>query len=298
MFIGSFLSFNTSFDTTPISAESTEQIILENGVYDEIYLDSNEDLEYTTAIPDWGHTTVLDAKFNDNILAGNVNFTISSISGMIVKKRRIGDYKWTTIYKTDIHSEEDLSFYYNDFIVASRTRYEYAAIPILNGAEGTYQTIQVDVDFNGAFIIDQEKTYNVLLDVRSDSLTRPVYANIVEPVNSKYPYVHYYSKAQYDKFNLTGAFIELKKELGYWDVENGSHYRKEFRDFIGNKRSKIVKFDDGRIYMACVIDSINESRQGHDDLIHTTLQCIEVGDVYDNADLYYHGFVDFLEVGV
>lgn len=298
MFIGAFLSYNTSFDATPVNAETTQQITIENGIYDEVYMDSDETMEYTTEIPHWQHTTVLNAKFKENILAGNVDYTIGSISGMIVKKRRINDYKWTTVYKTDVHSEEDLNFYHNDPIVAARTRYEYAVIPILNGAEGTYQTIQVDVDFNGAFIIDPEKTYNVLLDLKRDTLSRQLHANIVEPANSRYPYVHYYSKSQYDRFNLTGAFIELKKEENNWDVENGFRYRKEFRDFIDNKRSKIVKFDDGNMYMACVIDNINETTQGHKDLIHTTLQCIEVGDVYNNEDLYYHGFVNFLEVGV
>lgn len=295
MFIGSFLSYNTSFDATPINADSTENILLENGIYDEVYLDNNEDLEYTTTIPVWGHTTILDAKFHDNILAGNVDFTISSISGMVVKKRRIDDYKWTTIYKTDVHSEEDLSFYYNDAIVASQTKYEYAAIPILNGAEGTYQTIQVDVEFDGCFVIDTTNAYQVLLDFSSDSLNRTIKSTVVEPVNSKYPYVYYYGQSKYDKFPVTGTFIELNKNDGTWDVSNGWRYRKTFRDFISNQRTKIVKFYDGRIYMASAIDGINETKGGHPDLVHTTVNFIEVGDVDSNEDLYYHGFTDFLE---
>lgn len=295
MFLGGFVGYKSSLDATPVASQSTEYVEITNGVFDEVYMDSDTTIEQDIEIPEWGYTTILNAKFQNNILAGNVDFTLASISDLIIKKRKLTDYKWTTIHKIPIATEEDFDFFYNDIVVASNTTYEYAAVPVLNGVEGAYQTIGVYVEFDGCFVVDTTNAYQVLLDFSSNSLNRTIKSTVVEPVNSKYPYVYYYGQSKYDKFPITGAFIELNKNDGTWDVNNGWRHRKAFRDFISNQRTKIVKFYDGRIYMASAIDDINETIGGHPDLVHTTVNFIEVGDVDSNTDLYYHGFTDFLE---
>lgn len=154
MFLGAFLGYKTSLDPTPVASGTTEYFEIENGVFDEVYLDSDIQREHGTAIPDWGYSTILDAKFHNNLLAGNVDFSLSAISAMVIKRRKKGSYKWTTIHQIPINDEDDFDFYYNDITVASQTTYEYAAVPIINGVEGTYQVIDVAVAFDGAFIID------------------------------------------------------------------------------------------------------------------------------------------------
>jgi len=260
-------------------------------------MDSDVSAPADTNIPTWGHTTLMNAKFQNNILAGNVGFTLASISDMVIKKRKVDDYKWSTLYTFPVKTEADFDFFFNDVVVASNTTYEYAAVPIVNGVEGSYQTISVDVEFDGCFIVDKTNTYQVILDFASDNLTRQIKSTMIEPVNSKYPYVYYYGQSRYDKFSVTGAMIELNRNTCQWDVDNGWRYRKAFRDFIDNQRTKIVKFYDGRIYLASAIDTINEATNGHPDLVHTTVNFVEVGDVNSNEDLYYNGFVEFLEVG-
>lgn len=294
MFLGSFSGY--SIDVTPINSDTTEYIEIENGIFDEVYMDGDTTIEYDTNIPDWGYTTILDAKFKNNILAGNVDFTLASISDMVIKKRKYGNYKWITIDKIPIVTEQDFNRYFNDIVVASKTKYQYAAVPIINGAEGTYQIIDVDVEFEGAFVIDSTRGYQVYLNMTSDNTTRNIPSNIIEPVNSKYPYIYYHSKMQYDRFPVSGVFIE---NLGNdeWDIDNGWKYREEIRNFASNQLTKIVKFYDGRIYMACVVDSITESTGNHPDLVTTTMQFVTVGDVESNSDLYYHGFSNYLEVG-
>ena len=213
----------------------------------------------------------------------------------IIKKRKMDDYKWTTIYTVPIKTEEDFDFYFNDIVVASNTMYEYAAVPIINGVEGSYQTINVNVEFEGCFIVDTTNAYQILLDLNSNSLTRSINGSVIEPFNSKYPYVYYYSKLQYDKFSVSGSFIELNRSDCTWDIENSGKYRKSLRDFISNQRAKLVKFFDGRIYLACAIDNITESGDSNPYLVHSTINFIEIGDVNSNSDLYYHGFTEFLE---
>ena len=295
MFIGTFLS--CSVCASPMDAGTTEQIEIENAIFDEVYMDSDINAEYDTEIPEWGFSTIMNAKFKNNLLAGNVDFTLSSISAMRIKKRREGTQKWTTIHNVPIVDEDSFDFYYNDIIVASNTTQEQAAVPIINGIEGTYQIVACDVSFEGAFVVDISHSYHVYLNMRSDSLSRPIAASIVEPINAKYPYVFYHSKQQYDKFPLSGIFIE-RIGCDEWDIANGARYRKALRDFASNHLTKIVKFYDGRLQMACIHGEITDNAPEHPDAVTTTMQFIEVGDVENNSDLYYHGFTNYLEVGV
>lgn len=297
MFIGSFLSYDTSCDATPVATGDTSYVMIENAVFDDVYLDGDTSMEYSTEIPEWDYSTLFHAKFENDILAGNVDFTLDSISSLVIKRQKEGSYNWVKIYEKDITSEEDFSFYLNDITVASQTRYNYAAVPIINGAEGTYQTTAVEVEFDGAFIVDPTYGYQVILNLSKQNMTRNNPATMLEPVNSKFPYVNYYSALQYDKFSVTGMFVALNREDCSLDFENGWKYRKEVRDFLTNRHSKIVKFYNGEIYLAAVIEQITESAEGHPDAVNTTVNFVEVGDVQSSSDLYYHGFVDYLEAG-
>jgi len=298
MFLGGFLASTSSLDATPVASENTTLVEISNGVFDDLFVDSNINLPYNTTIPSWDYTTLFHAHFQDNILAGNVNFTLSTISALVLKRRKKGTFLWTPLYSQAVTQEEDLDFYFNDITVASNTTYEYAAVPIINYAEGTYQTTSVDVEFDGAFILDNTKAYQVIANLSRPNLTRNNPSSVIEPVNSKYPYINYYSQSQYDSFTLTGMFISIDRDKCEFDFENGWRFRKEVRDFLTNRRSKIVKLYDGQIYMAAVTDNIQESTDGHPENVNTTINFIEVGDVDNGADLYYHGFSNYLEVGV
>lgn len=296
IFLGGFTAME--INATPVNSGNTEIAEISNAVFDEIYMDSNTDLAYDTTIPEWGYTTILDAKFQNNILAGNVDFTLDSISGMFIKKRKAGDYKWTTIHYVPIQTQEDFDFYFNDIVVAAETTYEYAAVPIVNNAEGTYQTIFVDVCYDGCFIIDPTHGYQVIGELKRSNLTRKVPVNVIETVHSPFPFVHYYSESKYDQFTVSGWFVERDKKTYMFDSLNGWKYREAVREFLSNRRTKIVKWYDGQIYMACVTSDPSESEGAFNEHVTTSIQFTQIGDVNNNADLYRHGFANYLEVGV
>lgn len=298
MFLGDFTGLETSLDPTSMPIGATESLTISNGIFDELYMDSDINALYSTDIPEWGYSTIMDAKFQNNILAGNANFTLDMIDAMMIKQRKRGTYRWVTIAKFDIETENDLSFFFIDNMVAGESTYEYAAVPVINGSEGTYQTISVDVAFDGAFIIDNTATYQIVLDLNRESLTRSNPSNIIEPANSKYPCVVYTSQSQQDTVQFSGCFIELNRDTCRFESKIGYDYRKKVRDYLTNKNTKIVKLYNGEIYMGNIVDSITENDDGHPEHVITKFTLVETGDVNNNSDLYYNGFANFLEVGV
>jgi len=296
MFLGNFLSSVGSIDGTRINPTETRSFELSNAIYDELYLDTDTSMEYTIAIPQWGYSTVFDAKFKGNLLAGNVDFTLSSVSAILIKKRKKGTYKWTTIHSIPVTKVEDLVFALNDITTPSKSTYTYAAVPIIDGTEGTYQTTDIDIQFKGAFIIDKTHTYRLYLDFSRDSLSRAIPSSIIEPANSKYPHVVYTSKSNYDKVTVSGLFVNLESSTKTID-DNWGH-RREVRDFLNNGLAKTIKFDNGEIWIGKIIDSIQESTNGYSENIKTSFTFVEIGDAESNEDLYYHGFSNYLEVKV
>ena len=70
------------------------------------------------------------------------------------------------------------------------------------------------------------------------------------------------------------------------------------RNFLSNRKPKIVKWYDGQIYMACVTSDVGETEGVFNQHVTTSITFTEVGSVDNNMDLYKHGFINCLEVGV
>lgn len=299
LFLGiSFCANKYSLDQTQSSENKCEYLELTNGTYDDLQIDADISKPYSNAIYPWDYSTILHAQFKCNLLAGNIDFTLNSVSSILIKKRKKDEYKWTTIHCIDITKEEDFNFAYNDLTAASMTTYEYAAVPIVNGVEGTYNSIDVDVWFDGAFVMDYTYGYHIILNYSRDSLTRTIPSSVVETMDSKYPYIFYTSNINYDKIQVSGIFLDLNRDTCQFDVTQGYKLRKEVRDFLNNHKAKIVKMFDGQIYLANIIDQISETVDGNQYAVSTTFTAIECGDIENNEDLYDHGFAEYLEVKV
>ena len=296
MFMSFFCADVNSMEPTTIDTEPTEYMEISNAIFDEVYMDGDTNIPYDMVIPEWGYTTILDAKFNGNLLAGNVDFTLDSVNAMRLKRRKAGEYKWILFDEHKIVTEEDFNYVYNDITVASNTHYQYAAVPVINGAEGTYQTVDIYARFEGAFVIDPTYGYQIILNMEQGTTTRSIPANVVETVNGKYPYVFYTSQASYDRSSISGILMGLNDTTCEWDLDGAWRLRQSFREFASNRRSKLVKRYDGAIWLANIIDAITDSPAGHPQIATTNFSFVEVGDAASNRDLYEHGFIQYLEV--
>ena len=61
-----------------------------NGIDAHLNMTSDMTIAYTNVIPTWGMYTILDASFNGNLNGGNVNFTLSQLDTILVKRREVG----------------------------------------------------------------------------------------------------------------------------------------------------------------------------------------------------------------
>ena len=294
MFLGlSFLSDNTSLSLNAVNESDINNVKLSNAIFDNLYVTS-ADVSSDTEIPtEWDFNTILKADFNGNVSAGNVDFTLNEVSGILIKHRIAGTFEWTEVFYKDINTLEDFDFVFYDNFCKSNKIYEFALVPVTNYIENNYNIQSIESLFDGIYLFDIDKNYNLPFNTKINTSKRNTNVKI-EPIESKYPYTWNISKQRYDSGSLTTVLMPTKN--GY--IVNEHHaqeYRKEFIEFLCNGQPKILKLFDGRIWMIQVSEDVSESDLDHWNLKEESFNWYEIGDVNSAKDLAENGFTDVPE---
>lgn len=244
----SFVGYNfvqdiNCLDPAPTSINAITTIQLQNGIFDMFHLTNNVTADYSPIEPtEWAYLDIILANFDGNINGGNVDFLLSYLTAIKVKKRIKGTFNWVTLKTVPINKIEDLKFVFTDYLGANNTEYEYALVPILNGAEGDYITNSIVSQFNGVFLCDKDTIYKYYAGVSYGSAKRVKKVGVFEAFGSQYPIVVSNALTNYHSGSVSGTILpkdydETRALNRMAIVQQG----KELIDFITNNKAKILK---------------------------------------------------------
>lgn len=287
---------------TPTNLNNINYVELKNGMFDDLYITQNIEFEIGSECPEeWDFDTILYAKFDGSTNAGNVDWNLETISHLLLKKRKIEDFKWQTLLVKDIMSVDDFRINYNDYFIPSGSTTEYAIVPYSNGIEGKYATSKVSLQFEKVFVISGDTVWGTIISDCFCDTTRNIPSTTITLLNNKYPIYVRNTIANYDTGTCTGAFVPLvdgkECEFAYdreYDYQRIS-YQREFMDFISNGIPKILKLPDGRLWIIQVTENPTDTANGLYKNRYTSFPWVEVGDVNSEEDLYYLGLSDVSE---
>lgn len=296
----SVLGYNFCLDIdalnpTPTNLDGITNTVLKNGIYDHYNVTRNVTAPYSSDIPTvWDYLTAMDANFNGNISAGNVDFIMNQISSIRVKRRESGSFFWLTLYDIPINSIEDFSFEKFDMMNKHGVVYEYAFVPVLDGTEGNYITNSVESKFNGVFICDQETIFKFYADVNFGSVEQTHLTGVYEPLGSKYPIVVSNSLVNYKKSSFSGLAITKDAFDKGFDRIRQTSYRNELLSFLTNSRAKVIKDWNGDIILMVVVGSptLTPVNPTGGALASVAFNYNEIGDANNQEDLYNAGISD------
>ena len=293
IFLGyAFAGGNYSLDPTPVVANDITSITIQNGIYDYLYA-TLEDIPYSTDTPsEWNFYTKLYAKFNGDLLAGNIDFAVSQVSSLRLKRRKFGDTSWTTLYEQPVSTSDDLSVLYYDRTARSNVKYEYTIAPVFGQVEGSFFANTITPFYQGISITDGTTTFSTELDVViSEKRTKP--RNVITTINRKYPYVISNGNNNYNSGTISAQWLEYDSETDDWDVENGYEFVSDLKDFLNNNSPKLIKFQDGRMWLAEISSpDITDSEDDAHLQVHTSFDFTEIGDCDSVEDLSDNGIMD------
>ena len=287
---------------SPPSVKYITNVKLENSIVKDFYVTHDVSQHtYYSNLPEWDNYSIMRADFDNNLRAGNVDWLLSSVNRIKVKRRKVGAGEpYITLYVQDIETVYDLSFYYRDYYVPSGYQYEYAMCPCVNDDEQTYFTTIVNTYFDGLFISDKDKTMklygNYLIGQSSDNIM----VGVVQPYNQVYPVVIKNPYVSYRTASLQGDVLGLNDNACSNFVLNQEtrpiivDQKREWDKFLCNGKAKVIKDWNGNIMLAKITTapSYSYTQSSGNSKPTITFGATEVGEYDSQSSLYRHGLID------
>ena len=295
-FLGyNFCSDGNCLDPAPTSLTNITSTEISNGIFDRWYLTKDTTGSYPTTIPDiWDYDTIMDADFNGNISAGNVDFTLASITGFKIKRRVVGSFDWITLAELPVTTAADLQLSFNDNLNANYTNYEYALVPVLNEIEGDYITNEVLSQFDGVFICDLNTVYKFYAGVEYGEGSRVQKVGVFEPMGRKTPIVVSNALINYETGSVKGTVLpSTYGQDANLETTSMIQERKQLLDFLTNKNAKILKDWNGNSWLMVVVDtpSITYKSGSSMGIADVGFNYVTLGDPNNQTDLYNSGII-------
>lgn len=295
-----FLNYNffsdiNALDNAPSNVESINNVKLTNAIFEHFNVTQNINTEVNTTIPTaWDYDTILDANFENNLNAGNVDFLVEQISAIKIKRRVQGTFDWLTLATIPINSVNDLNFVFNDLLNKNGIQYEYAFVPIIENVEGNYIIDTVFSQFNGVFIGDAQNIYKFLYEVEYGSNSRNQQVGIFEVLGQQYPVFVANGALSYESGSVTATILNDDFETtGVINRTAITQQKDAIKDFLTNKKAKILKDWNGNIWLCIVNSNINVTYKSNYGMGIPSIQFdwTQVGDASNQQDLYKNGIL-------
>ncbi len=302
MFLGSFLCGDVmSVPCTPTNIDNINYVEIGNGEFDDLYITKDTSAELTEKpSQNWDFDTILYAKFDGNTLAGNVDWSLDTVSTLLIKRRKTDEFQWITLSVKPISTVDDFNIKFKDVTGTDSVQYQYAAVPILNGIEGNYSYADVTCKNRFLVIADEDEIWSTIVTDGFCDAVSNVPSSTVVTMNDRYPTVVRNTSANYETVTVTANFVPttIDEETGcvHFNIDNSTNdvyvkYSKQFKEFLNNGKTKLLKNIDGRAWLCYVTTPPTDSADGNYLNRKLTFGVTELGDVNNEEDLYDAGLI-------
>lgn len=295
-FIGyNFLGDGGALNNAPSNVDNITSTRVTSAIFDHLNVTRDTSVEYTGVVPsEWTYDTILDADFNGNIDAGNVDFIAEQVSAIEIKRRIRGEFNWITLHTIPINSVEDLDFSFNDMLNQYGVEYEYAIVPIIEDIEGEYIINSIFSQFNGVFIGDAENIYKLLYEVQYDNTQMNQQVGIFQVLGNKYPIYVANGELSYESGSVTATIMnddyETTRVIDYQAIRQK---RDALNRFLTDHRPKILKDWRGNIWLCVINSNINTTYKQSSGMGIPVMNFnwTQIGDANSQTDLESNGII-------
>ena len=310
IFLGfNFLQDGFSWQPVPTNLTNLTNIKIENGIYDYFNITKDTDFPYITTYPtEWDSNTQLDADFNGNINAGNVDYVASQINQIKVKRRKKGEFNWYTLFNVEVNKLSDVDFVKYDYLAQNDTEYEYAIVPIIGNVEGQYSINSIMSEFYGIFITDNKSSYKLKGNASYSSNERVRLSSTYEPYGGKYPIVISNGNLSYDRGTVSGDILVYNENNATSKTEDGVvvytgnvgldrkatvERLENIKKFLTTPSAKILKDFNGNIWLVTLSDNLSMTYYSEVGMGFAQIgfNWSEIGEANDAQDLYNNNLI-------
>lgn len=245
--------FNTEtqfqrLNETPVPVTYSNIKLFGGGYFDDLHgvdfimTDEQIDTLDFNESPEWDLNTIILAKFNNNLQAGNVTGLPSPITSWLVQRKSENDTKYTQL--AEIEADVDS---YIDRLAKSNETYDYRLLPIASDLIGEpLKAEPVSTDFNKVILLDpdSEEGYSFCLDLRLSEI------GISEDIglNSTRGKFDTYQKGNREVHSGSVGTLLNSNSITEEEMQQDKEFLDAFEAFLLNGGEKIIKFNKGYTY--------------------------------------------------
>ena len=292
-----------SIPTTPTDVDNITNIEIKNAWYDDLYVTKNVESDYINdmKIPDtWDFDTIMYAKFDGNLIAGNTDFTLESVSGVLIKYKKTDDFNWIPLLYKPINTIEDFNIKFSNKTCALTYEYEHAIVPVLNGIEGVYAISKTRCESDRLVIVDEDELWSTSITDGFCDRTRVAPSATVETLFDRYPHVIRNTRANYDTITVSGTWMPTEDESDciLMDLNDTTNVgmmtalNNKVKDFLTNDKIKLVKNVDGALFLGFVTTPPSDTADQIYNNRKISFGLTETGSATDVEKLYEAGLID------
>lgn len=287
---------------------------LSSGIFDYFNAIRNARADFPISIPvEWAGNTIMNCTFN-SLNAGNIEYAFENISKILIQRKRLdapyNESKWTTLIEVPIYTQENLNFSFKDFSNVNGATYIYQLVPvsvqIQDGIEIEVEGVgepseEVESKFDGVFICDSESFVKLYAGVEYGSMQTVQINGVHQTLGGKYPIIVTNSNVNYHTGSISGTILNKdygnRNDDGTYESFNRKKIieaRQELDAFLTNKTPKLIKDDNGNMWLVIFTDNVDYSffNQWGRGLGQMSASWTEIGDASSGADLKRVGIFD------
>lgn len=298
-FIGyNFFSDGDALNSAPSMVNNITTILLTNAIYDHFNVTKDTSETVTTTIPtEWDFDTVMNADFEGDLNAGNVDFLVEQVSSIKIKRRIRGTFNWLTLNEIPVNSIDDFTFIFNDLLNGYGVEYDYAFVPIIEDVESEYIINSILSEFNGVFIGDYNTIYKFLYDVSYGTNAVNQKVGTFEPLGNQYPIIVANGDLSYESGVVSATILNTNyDDIRKIDPPAIVQEKNAIKSFLTNKGAKILKDWNGNKWLCMVTNNpqITYKIGSNMSIPQVQFSWTQIGDSESQADLYNNGILPTL----
>lgn len=266
------------FSSVTGSVRNIKRVDLANSLVDELEIRERTDIPMTNVRNTWQPDTLLLARFINTLEAGNLQNEGIKVQSFVIKRRKIGELNDIVLDYEPF--ENNQTFVYTD-ITQPNDKFIYTISPVgENGIEGQPNSIEIESDFTGYFLVDAETDQVFAFDKAIGNLENvdKVQNKGRVQINTFSPFPRFiYTNQNYSTFTLSTVLIPNVNERSHKQFER-------LQSLINENKPLLVKGSNGSMYV-CEASNLRDNSPkntwtGHD-YMNVSLDFTEIMTVKD-----------------
>lgn len=245
--IGNYFGGGQPFVSQAYIGKNFDTLRLSNGIYDEVKIDETLDSPNATTKENWLASTVFDAKFQNNLEAGNIQNQSLPIQYLLFERQEQGSLRWEQMCKIPYIKGTD-NYSLVDYYIKHNKLMNYRFSPVCQQTIGSGMTTSVKTSYTRLFLTDSKFNCNCGYDLVINEVQTVTNATTIETLTGKYPAVlNSASKYRKGKIGFTALSLDSIRAFGNVNsttTEAENVLNEKIEEFLTDGKPKLMRYNN------------------------------------------------------